>query len=63
MFLEVVDAATFGTEVIEVADDVSSWRQGDQVVIASTDYDWEQAETLEVDSVDGKFYFKSYHMN
>ncbi len=54
MFFEVVDAATFGYEVIEVEEDVSSWRPGDQVVIASTDYDWEQAETLEVDSVDGE---------
>jgi hypothetical protein len=38
---------------IEVADDASSWRAGDQIVIASTDFDWTQAETFTIESADG----------
>ncbi len=57
LFVEVVDAASFGTYTIEVEDDVD-WRQGEEIVIASTDYDWEQAEILVVDSVNGKLNFK-----
>lgn len=30
--------------LVEAVDDVTTWQQGDQIVIASTDYDWEQAE-------------------
>ena len=63
-FVEVVDAATFGTYTIEVQDDVD-WRQGDEIVIASTDFDWEQAEILTVDSVNGKgkkFNSKTFEM-
>jgi hypothetical protein len=37
---------------IEVADDASSWRAGDQIVIASTDFDWTQAETFTIESAD-----------
>ncbi len=53
MLVNTVDTDIVGTETIEVEDDASSWRPGDKVVVASTDYDWEQAETLEVVSVDG----------
>ncbi len=55
MLVNTVDTDIVGTETIEVEDDASSWRPGDKVVVASTDYDWEQAETLEVVSVDGKW--------
>ena len=55
-FMEVADVTKFGKYTIQVIDDVD-WRHGDEVVIASTDYDWEQAEILIVDSVDGKANF------
>jgi len=38
---------------IELTGDVSDWRPGDSVVIASTDFDFEQAEEFEIVSVDG----------
>ncbi|CAH1248257.1 TMEM2 [Branchiostoma lanceolatum] len=34
--------------VINLKDDVSSWRPGDHIVLASTDYDMEQAEEFEL---------------
>ena len=36
---------------ITVSDDVSSWNAGDKLVIASTDYDMNQSEEVEVISV------------
>ena len=33
---------------LQLFDDVSSWLPGDQLVIASTDYDFEQAEEVTV---------------
>ena len=33
---------------LQLADDVSSWLPGDQLVIASTDYDFRQAEEVTV---------------
>ena len=44
-----------------VMDDVEAgnWRVGDKVVIASTDYNWEQAEIMTVASVDGSRYKQS----
>lgn len=40
--------------VLELQDDVgSSWKEGDEVVVASTDYDTEQAEVFTILSVDG----------
>jgi hypothetical protein len=55
VFVEVVDANTHAKYTIEVLDnDVSSsWRAGDQIVIASTDFAWEQAETFRIESVNG----------
>ncbi|XP_053374771.1 cell migration-inducing and hyaluronan-binding protein-like [Mercenaria mercenaria] len=35
-------------QMVEVIDDVTTWRPGDTIVIASTDYDWEQAEKREI---------------
>ncbi len=54
-FVEVAEIEGFGFYTIEVEDDVSSWRKNDKVVIASTDFDWEQAEVLTIESVDGKY--------
>ena len=34
--------------VINLKDDVSSWEPGDHIVLASTDYDMEQAEEFEL---------------
>ena len=50
------DGTIFDKYVLEVQDDASSWREGDQIVIASTDFDMDQAETAKVLSVsdDGK---------
>ena len=36
-----------------IGSDLSSWEAGDRLVIASTDYDYEQAEEVTVQSVDG----------
>ncbi|KAK7098320.1 cell surface hyaluronidase-like [Littorina saxatilis] len=33
---------------LELADDVIGWGDGDKIVIASTDFDWEQAEVREI---------------
>ena len=39
---------------IEVLDDVSSWEVDDTIVIASSDYDWRQAEEFKIKAVNGK---------
>ncbi len=44
--------ATAGSNQIEVLD-ASGWRQGDQIVLASTDFDSRQAETRTVAAVSG----------
>jgi hypothetical protein len=44
--------AKLGTNTIHVEHDVSSWNIGDQIVIASTDYDPHQAETAHIVSID-----------
>ena len=38
---------------VTLADDVSSWNVGDKLVIASTDFNMNQAEEVEVISTDG----------
>ena len=44
-FVEIdVMAGDYTQYTIELEDDVSSWLVGDEIVIASTDYDYEQAE-------------------
>ena len=35
-------------------DDASSWNVGDDIVIASTDFDFEQAERFKIVAVNGK---------
>ena len=42
------------TNTIMVEVDASSWNIGDNIVIASTDFDFEQAERFEVVAVNGK---------
>ena len=42
--------ANFDQHVLHLEHDASSWRPGDIVVVASTDFDWEQAERFEVRS-------------
>ena len=42
------------TNTITVEDDVSSWNVGDDIVIASTDFDFEQAERFKIVSVSGR---------
>ena len=37
-----------------MVDDASSWRAGDRIFVASTDYSDEQAEEFEIKSVNGK---------
>ncbi len=44
--------ATKGDKTITLAD-ATDWKAGDQVVIASTDFDYEQAETFKIVSVSG----------
>ena len=39
---------------ITVEDDASTWNVGDDIVIASTDFDFEQAERFKIVSVSGK---------
>ena len=47
-------AEGFNEHVLELVDsDLSSWEAGDRLVIASTDFDFNQAEEVEVISVDG----------
>eukprot|EP00058_Branchiostoma_floridae_P009863 XP_002595351.1 hypothetical protein BRAFLDRAFT_124938 [Branchiostoma floridae] len=43
-----VDRAGGGDYVINLKDDVSSWQPGDHIVLASTDYNMEQAEEFEL---------------
>ena len=46
---------------IEVQDDISSWNEGDEIVITSTDFKWTQVEKFIVISAEGttlKFYGK-----
>ena len=42
------------TNTITVEDDASSWNVGDDIVIASTDFDFEQAERFKIVSVSGR---------
>lgn len=51
LFVHVVDTNNNNQHVVEVIDDVSSWQVGDQIVITSTDFDWEQAEILTLEKV------------
>ncbi|XP_033729839.1 protein DDB_G0287365-like [Pecten maximus] len=39
-----VTKMTKSCPIINVIDDVTSWKTGDRVIITSTDYDWEQVE-------------------
>ena len=39
-----------GLRTIHLVDDVSSWKKGDQLVLASTDYDLYQAEVVTVEA-------------
>ena len=49
-----VEAETYNKYDLEMVDsDLGSWEQGDKLVIASTDYDYEQAEEVEVEAVAG----------
>ena len=41
------------THEMEVIDDVSTWEIGDEFVIASTDFDFEQAERFFVEGING----------
>ncbi|XP_076471805.1 cell migration-inducing and hyaluronan-binding protein-like [Babylonia areolata] len=40
--------ASAALPVLELADNVRGWQPGDRIVVASTDYDWRQAEVREV---------------
>ena len=52
--MSTVEAETYNKYDLEMVDsNLTSWEQGDKLVIASTDYDFEQAEEVEVDSVKG----------
>ena len=52
--MSTVDANTYNKYNLEMVDtDLSSWEKGDRLVIASTDYDYEQAEEVEVEAVAG----------
>ena len=42
------------SNTITVEDDASSWNVGDDIVIASTDFDFEQAERFKIVSVSGR---------
>ena len=42
---------------LTVQDDISSWNTGDEFVIASTDYDWQQAERFTIQTIEGKTIF------
>jgi len=43
-----------GPTEIHLADDVDTWKEGDSIVLASTDFDMEQAEVVTVNSCNGK---------
>ena len=47
------DEEPYDEYTFNVVDDVSSWNNGDKLVIASTDYDMNQAEEVEITAVDG----------
>ena len=52
--MSTVDANTYNKYNLTMVDtDLSSWEKGDRLVIASTDYDYEQAEEVEVEAVAG----------
>ena len=52
--LSTIPAENFDTYELELQDiDLSSWEIGDKLVIASTDFDFNQAEEVEVKSVNG----------
>ena len=52
--MSTVDANTYNKYNLEMVDtDLSSWEKGDRLVIASTDYNFEQAEEVEVEAVQG----------
>ena len=54
MMLSTIPAENFDTYELELQDiDLSSWEIGDKLVIASTDFDFNQAEEVEVKSVNG----------
>lgn len=54
MSLSSIPAENFDKYELELVDsDLGSWEVGDRLVIASTDYDFKQAEEVEVLSVDG----------
>ena len=53
-WLEVHSIDHFSHELHLEADVSSSWKKGDEVVVASTDFDWSQAEVFEVEEVNGK---------
>ena len=54
MILSTIPAENFDTYELELQDiDLSSWEIGDKLVIASTDFDFNQAEEVEVKSVNG----------
>ena len=38
---------------MNLLDDASTWRAGDRIFVASTDYDFDQAEEFEIKSVNG----------
>ncbi|XP_033757909.1 cell surface hyaluronidase-like [Pecten maximus] len=48
-YVNVISASSNSSEfIIDLLDDVSLWREGDVVLIASTDYDWTQVELADV---------------
>ena len=52
--MSTIKAEKYDEYDLELIDsDLSSWEAGDRLVIASTDYDYEQAEEVTVQSVDG----------
>ena len=52
--MSTVEAEAYNKYDLEMVDsDLESWEQGDKLVIASTDYDYQQAEEVVVDSVEG----------
>ena len=52
--MSTIKAEKYDEYDLELIDsDLSSWEAGDRLVIASTDYDYEQAEEVTVQSVNG----------
>jgi len=51
--LKLVAAENYDIYELKLADDVSSWQPGDKLVIASTDYNFNQVEEVEIVSVSG----------